>query len=85
MPTRVFYRIICIAFGLLLNGWFIPVHGQEAFFKNKTSRIVVATTAGGGFDVYSRTIARHMAKYIPGKPTIIVENMPGAGMLLGAN
>ena len=55
------------------------------FYKGKTIRIVVGFTAGGAFDVYSRTIARHMGQYIPGSPTIIVENMTGAGSLIAAN
>ena len=42
-------------------------------------------SAGGGFDVYSRTIARHLAKHIPGGPSVIVENMAGAGSLIAAN
>jgi tripartite-type tricarboxylate transporter receptor subunit TctC len=58
---------------------------QEPFFKGKTIRIVVGFAAGGGFDTYSRAIARHMTKHIPGNPTIIVENMPGAGSLIAAN
>ncbi|MDI7259453.1 MAG: tripartite tricarboxylate transporter substrate-binding protein [Thermodesulfobacteriota bacterium] len=55
------------------------------FYEGKTIRIIVGFSAGGGFDLYARTIARHMAKYIPGNPTIIVENMPGAGSLISAN
>lgn len=55
------------------------------FYEGKMIRMVVATTPGGGFDAYSRTIARHMGKYIPGNPSLIVENMPGAGMLIGTN
>jgi tripartite-type tricarboxylate transporter receptor subunit TctC len=58
---------------------------QEPFYKGKTVRIVVGFTAGGGFDTYSRTIARHMTRHIPGNPTIIVENMPGAGSRISAN
>ena len=57
----------------------------QDFYKNKTIRIVVGSTAGGGFDAYSRAIARHMTRHIPGHPTIIVENMPGAGSLISAN
>ncbi len=55
------------------------------FYAGKTMRIIVGASAGGGFDTYSRTIARHLGKHIPGEPTIIVENMPGAGMLIAAN
>jgi len=61
-----------------------PVSGQE-FYKDKTIRIIVGFAAGGGFDTYARIIARHMGKHIPGNPTIIVENMGGAGSLLAAN
>jgi tripartite-type tricarboxylate transporter receptor subunit TctC len=47
--------------------------------------MMVGFGAGGGFDIYSRTIARHMQRYIPGNPTMIVENRPGAGGLILAN
>jgi tripartite-type tricarboxylate transporter receptor subunit TctC len=58
---------------------------QEPFYKGKTIRIIVGFSAGGGFDTYARVIARHMGKHIPGEPTIIVENMAGAGSLIAAN
>jgi tripartite-type tricarboxylate transporter receptor subunit TctC len=57
---------------------------QEPFYKGKTIRMVVATSAGGGFDTYTRTLVRHLGKFIPGHPSLIVENMPGAGHLIGA-
>ena len=57
----------------------------QSFFEGKTMRIVVGFAAGGGYDTYARTIARHMGKYIPGNPAIIVENMVGAGSLISAN
>lgn len=55
------------------------------FFSGKIVRIVVGSSAGGGFDTYARTVARHMSKHIPGSPTVIVENMPGAGQRIAAN
>ena len=58
---------------------------QEPFYKGKNLRIVVATSAGGGFDAYTRTIARHLGRHIPGNPNIIIENMAGAGHRIGAN
>jgi tripartite-type tricarboxylate transporter receptor subunit TctC len=58
---------------------------QEPYYKGKTVRIVVGFSAGGGFDTYSRVLARHMAGHIPGGPTIIIENMTGAGSLIAAN
>src|SRR6266581_2926887 len=63
----------------------IGAAAQEPFYKGKTVRIVVGFTAGGGFDAYSRALARHMPRHIPGNPTIVVENMPGAGSLISAN
>ena len=57
----------------------------DDFFHGKTIRIIVGVSAGGGFDVYSRAIARHMGKHIPGNPHILVENMPGAGHRIAAN
>jgi tripartite-type tricarboxylate transporter receptor subunit TctC len=62
-----------------------PSKAATPFYEGKTIRIVVATTPGGGFDAYSRTIARHIGRHIPGNPSLIVENMPGAGMLIGTN
>ena len=62
-----------------------PSFGQDSFFKGKTMRIVVGGPPGGGFDTYARMIARVMPKHIPGAPTIIVDNMPGAGMMIAAN
>lgn len=57
----------------------------EEFFKGKTIRLIVASSPGGGFDTYSRTIARHIGKHIPGNPAVVVQNMPGAGHLIAAN
>jgi tripartite-type tricarboxylate transporter receptor subunit TctC len=61
------------------------VFGQTNFYEGKTIRIIVGLAAGGGYDVYARTIARHMGKHIPGNPVIAVENMTGAGSLVSAN
>ncbi|MBI2089163.1 MAG: hypothetical protein HYT78_10530 [Deltaproteobacteria bacterium] len=60
-------------------------YGQEPFYKGKTIRIIVPFSAGGGYDIYSRIIARHIRKYIPGNPAVIVDNMTGAGGLIGTN
>ncbi|HEX9262931.1 MAG TPA: tripartite tricarboxylate transporter substrate-binding protein, partial [Candidatus Binatia bacterium] len=58
--------------------------GQD-FYSGKVVRIIVGFSAGGGFDTYARTLSRSMGKYIPGHPTVIVENMTGAGSLIAAN
>ena len=56
-------------------------HAQESFYRGKTVRIIVGFPPGDGFDIYARVIAREMSKYIPGSPTMIVQNMPGAASL----
>jgi tripartite-type tricarboxylate transporter receptor subunit TctC len=60
-----------------------PATAQDAatFYKGKTVRIVVGFTPGGGYDIYARTLARHYGRYIPGNPTVVVQNMPGAASL----
>ena len=60
-------------------------YGAAPFYEGKAIRIIVGTAPGGGYDTYTRVIARHFGKYIPGNPTIIVDNMPGAGGLVSAN
>src|SRR5574341_166090 len=58
---------------------------SEPFYKDKTIRIIVAFTAGGGYDLWMRSLSRYMGKYIPGNPNFIVQNMPGAGSITAAN
>ncbi len=57
----------------------------DDFYRGKTIRVIVGFAAGGGFDQYARTIARHMPKHIAGNPAMIVDNMSGAGSRLAAN
>jgi tripartite-type tricarboxylate transporter receptor subunit TctC len=57
----------------------------QEFFAGKNLTVVVGAAPGGGFDTYSRIMARHIGKHIPGNPTTQVQNMPGAGNLIAAN
>jgi tripartite-type tricarboxylate transporter receptor subunit TctC len=57
----------------------------EDFYKGRTIQFIVGGSAGGGYDTYTRLIARHIPQYVPGKPSTVVQNMPGAGMLIAAN
>lgn len=57
----------------------------EDFYKGKTFRFIVGYPPGGGYDAYTRLIARKFSKYIPGNPTTLVQNMTGAGSLISAN
>jgi tripartite-type tricarboxylate transporter receptor subunit TctC len=54
-------------------------------FKGKTVKIIVGTSTGGGVDLYARLIALFLGKHLPGEPTVIVQNMPGASSLVAAN
>ena len=57
-----------------------PASAQDdTFYTGKTVTVVVGFSPGGGYDIYARTIARHIGNHIPGKPHVIVQNMPGAG------
>ena len=65
-----------------------PAYDEKAvadFYRGKTVRIIVGFSAGGGYDQYSRLIARHLSRQIPGNPNVLVENMPGAGSIIAAN
>lgn len=73
--------LIILAFCI---GWPSGLRAAEDFYKGKTIRVIVGGSAGGGFDIYTRAMARHMGKHIPGNPTLIVENMTGAGTLIAA-
>jgi tripartite-type tricarboxylate transporter receptor subunit TctC len=57
----------------------------DASYKGKTVRVIVGWAAGGGFDAYARMIGRRLGDHLPGKPTVIVENMTGAGSVKAAN
>jgi tripartite-type tricarboxylate transporter receptor subunit TctC len=57
----------------------------QPFYRGKQVNMLIASGAGGGYDTYARTLARHMTKHIPGNPVIVPRNMPGAGGLIAAN
>jgi tripartite-type tricarboxylate transporter receptor subunit TctC len=71
--------------GIALVAFAIRTAGADEFYKGKTIRFVVGLAPGGGYDLSARTVGRHMGKHIPGNPTIVVENMTGAGSLIAAN
>jgi tripartite-type tricarboxylate transporter receptor subunit TctC len=64
-----------------------PTYADEVanFYKGKRVNLVVSYGPGGGYDVYGRVVARHIGRFIPGSPKVVVQNMPGAGSLRGAN
>lgn len=85
MANKFFCFLIAASVSLIFSGLLVSAAAQEQFYKGKTVRIIVGFSPGGGFDVYSRAIARHLGKHLPGNPNVIVENMTGAGSLIAAN
>ena len=69
-------RAVCAI--VLIVGAALPA-GAADFYAGKTINFVVGTDVGGGFSIYARTIGKYLARYIPGNPTVVVKNMPGAG------
>lgn len=84
MKQRLWLPITVVA-GLVFLATAPAKSAAPDFYKGKNIRIIVGFAAGGGFDAYSRAIARHMGRFIPGNPSIAVENMTGAGSLIAAN
>jgi tripartite-type tricarboxylate transporter receptor subunit TctC len=74
---------------LLVLGFFLSLgthlYAQEAYYQGKQIRVVVGFTSGGFYDRWARLLSRHMPKHIPGKPEMIVQNMPGAGSVIATN
>src|SRR5260370_28061075 len=77
-------RTLAIALLLLAAGE-AATQPADQFFARKTVTITIGYTAGGSYDLYGRMVARHLGKHIPGQPTLIAQNMPGAGSLKAAN
>jgi len=76
-------RSAILSIGCLL-AFHTPLLAAEEFYRGKTIRAIVGGSAGGGFDVYTRAMARYMSKHIPGNPTLVVENMTGAATRIAA-
>jgi tripartite-type tricarboxylate transporter receptor subunit TctC len=79
MTSKLRLSFLSVVFLNLLVGA-LPAQAQD-FFKGKTLTIVAGFSPAGGYDRYARNLQRYIGNHIPGKPTVIVQNMPGAGSL----
>jgi tripartite-type tricarboxylate transporter receptor subunit TctC len=70
---------------LLLVIWTSESRAQSPFYAGKTITVLAGVSAGSAYDLYARLMAQHMGKHIPGNPTFVVQNMTGAGSIIGAN
>ena len=68
-----------------LISWTSDLWAQSPFYQGKTVTVVAAASAGSLYDLYARLVAQFIGKHIPGNPNFIVQNMPGAGSIIGAN
>src|SRR3954463_3593273 len=77
------FALSTLAIATLSIAGMAPGAAQDpaAFYRGKTIRIVVGFSSGGGYAVYARVLARHIGRFIPGNPAIVVQNMPGAASL----
>ena len=80
-------RILWVLFVFMAPALLIPFQNSLAapYFEGKVIKIIVGHEVGGGYDRLARLLARHLSKHIPGKPTLLVENMPGAQTMIAAN
>jgi tripartite-type tricarboxylate transporter receptor subunit TctC len=77
-------KIVAAAFAIA-SAAIAPASAQDGDFAGKTITIYIGNTAGGTYDLMGRLVARHLGRHLPGHPTVIAENMPGAGTLRAAN
>lgn len=80
MKTNAWMSLLFIFFVAALS----QAHAED-FYRDKRVRLIVAYPPGGGYDTYGRALARYLGRHIPGNPSIIVQNMPGGGSVIGAN
>src|SRR3954463_14452788 len=88
--ARCKWILACAAAGSLVVAALAPAEAADAnaganFYKGKTIQVLVGFGPGGGYDLYARTLARYMGKHIPGNPTMVPQNMPGAGGVKAMN
>jgi tripartite-type tricarboxylate transporter receptor subunit TctC len=83
MKKPIFFAAASGGLALLAMTWTAAMAGD--FYQGQTLRLMVFGAPGGGYDTYTRMIARHIGQYIPGNPSTVVENMTGAGGLVLAN
>src|SRR4029450_1821420 len=80
-PLSLMIAFLCVA----LSGRVAQAQSVAEFYRGKTITCFIGYGVGGGYDLFARTISRHMSRHIPGNPTIMPVNMPGASSLVLGN
>src|SRR5262245_15985721 len=86
ISTRSCARLAC-SVALTVCAAAVPARADAVsdFYTGKTLTLVIGYAPGGGYDLYARMLGRHIGRHIPGKPQVVVQNMPGAGSIKAAN
>lgn len=82
---KISAKRVAFLLAVVIIGRVDQLFAQANFYEGKTVRFIVGFSAGGGYDTYTRVIARHMGKHLPGNPVFVVDNMAGAGSMISAN
>jgi tripartite-type tricarboxylate transporter receptor subunit TctC len=77
--------IACSLLAAATSGGGAPALAQKVDFSGQKITLAIATPPGGGYDLYGRMVGRFLGAYLPGNPTVVPQNMPGAGSLIAAN
>jgi len=85
LAGRICIQAVASVAGAAALLWPPQAPAAEDFFAGKQIEVIVGSAVGGGYDAYARFLARHMGRFIPGTPTFVVKNMPGAGGRIAAN
>src|SRR5262245_8914173 len=88
-PAGEFLRAGSVLGGALIALYSFAGNGAAqdpaVFYKGKQISLIVGYGPGGGYDAYGRLLSRHFGRYVPGRPSVVVQNMPGAGSLVATN
>lgn len=85
MVKAIWYSLLVIVIGIVFNLRASFLSAQEPYYKGKTIRIIVGFAAGGGVDAEARLLARYLERHVTGNPTVVAQNMPGAGGMVATN
>src|ERR1700721_848084 len=77
-------RLSLVLVALLISGTPPPAAPKSDFYRGKTIRMLIGYGPGGGYDLYARLVAEFLPRHLPGSPSIVPENMPGAGSFVAA-
>ena len=85
MRARLARLSIAVAAGMAMAAGTATAQSVEEFYRGKQIRVIISTQVGGDYDAWARLVTRHMAKYMPGSPSFVPQNMPGGGGIIAAN